>query len=209
VGSGVESQRSAEHESEEATLVTPRLRIASIADCLLPVTRDMLIRLFGQSRSTCDRSDIMNRALLVGLIVLAATQITWTQQPRTHDPAREFLLAHDLQPDGSVANRRNFTKYHQSNASAAGGDVGPGLRHKVTSCADGLAADKEGRVYNAGCNGIQVYSPQGKHLDTVPTARQVQSLAFAGPDKKTLYLVGRSAAWKIETLTQGYIGRAK
>jgi gluconolactonase len=37
----------------------------------------------------------------------------------------------------------------------------------------------------------------------------VQNLAFAGPDKKTLYLVGRSAAWKIETLTQGYMGRAK
>ena len=64
-------------------------------------------------------------------------------------------------------------------------------------------------MYNAGCNGIQVYSPQGKHLGTIPTARQVQNLAFAGPDKKTLYLVGRSAAWKIETLTQGYIGRAK
>jgi hypothetical protein len=28
-------------------------------------------------------------------------------------------------------------------------------------------------------------------------------------DKKTLYLVGRSAAWKIRTLTQGYLGRAK
>jgi gluconolactonase len=72
-----------------------------------------------------------------------------------------------------------------------------------------MAIDKEGRVYNAGCNGIQVYSLQGKHLGTIPTARQVQNLAFAGPDKKTLYLVGRSAAWKIETLTQGYMGRAK
>ena len=34
---------------------------------------------------------------------------------------------------------------------------GAKLRYKVTSCADGLAVDKEGRVYNAGCNGIQVY----------------------------------------------------
>ena len=48
---------------------------------------------------------------------------------------------------------------------------------------------------------------QGKHLGTVPTARQIQNLAFAGPDKKTLYLVGR-AAWKIETLTQGCMRRA-
>jgi len=126
-----------------------------------------------------------------------------------NDSRGEYLLAYDVQPDGSVTNRRNFAKYDQISASAAGGDVGPGLRYKVTSCADGLAIDKEGRVYNAGCNGIQVYSPQGKHLGTIPTARQVQNLAFAGPDKKTLYLVGRSAAWKIETLTQGYMGRAK
>jgi len=127
-----------------------------------------------------------------------------------NDSRGEYLLAYDVQPDGSVTNRRNFAKYHQIiNTSAAGGDVGPGLRYKVTSCADGLAVDNEGRVYNAGCNGIQVYNPQGKHLGTIPTARQVQNLAFAGPDKKTLYLVGRSAAWKIETLTQGYMGRAK
>ena len=126
-----------------------------------------------------------------------------------NDSRGEYLLAYDVQPDGSVTNRRNFAKYHQINTSAAGGDVGPGLRYKVTSCADGLAIDNEGRVYNAGCNGIQVYSPQGSHLGTIPTARQVQNLAFAGPDKKTLYLVGRSAAWKIETLTQGYPGRAK
>jgi len=126
-----------------------------------------------------------------------------------NDSRGEYLLAYDVQPDGSVMNRRNFTRYHQVNTSAAGGDVGPGLRYRVTSCADGLAIDKEGRVYNAGCNGIQVYSSQGKHLGTIPTARQIQNLAFAGSDKKTLYLVGRGAAWKIETLTQGYTGRAK
>lgn len=126
-----------------------------------------------------------------------------------NDSRGEYLLAYDVQPDGSVTNRRNFAKYDQINTSAAAGDVGPGQRYAVTSCADGLAVDKEGRVYVAGCNGIQVYSAQGRHLGTIPTARVVQNLAFAGPDKKTLYLVGRSAAWKIQTLTQGYLGRAK
>jgi len=126
-----------------------------------------------------------------------------------NDSRGEYLLAYDVRPEGSVTNRRNFAKYDQINTSAAAGDVGPGLRYRVTSCADGLAVDNEGRVYNAGCNGIQVYNPQGRHLGTIPTARVVQNLAFAGPDKKTLYLVGRSAAWKIQTLTQGYLGRAK
>ena len=126
-----------------------------------------------------------------------------------NDSRGEYIVAYDVQADGSLTNRRNFAKYDQINTSSAQGDVGPGQRYKVTSCADGLAVDKEGRVFNAGCNGIQVFSPQGKHLGTIPTARVVQNLAFAGPDKKTLYLVGRGAAWKIQTLTQGYQGRAK
>ncbi|MGH9722903.1 MAG: hypothetical protein ACRD8O_22055 [Bryobacteraceae bacterium] len=64
-------------------------------------------------------------------------------------------------------------------------------------------------VLSASGGGQQVFSPQGRHLGTIPTARFVQNLAFAGPDKKTLYLVGRRAAWKIQTLTQGYLGRPK
>jgi gluconolactonase len=126
-----------------------------------------------------------------------------------NDARGEYLLAYDVQPDGSVTNRRNFARYDQINHSSAFGDTGPGLRFRVTSCADGLAVDSAGRVYNAGCNGIQVYSPQGQHLGTIPTARVAQNLAFAGPDKKTLYLVGRNAAWKIQMLAQGYKGRAK
>ena len=126
-----------------------------------------------------------------------------------NDSRGEYLLAYEVQADGSATNRRNFAKYDQINTSSVGGDVGPGLRYRVTSCADGLAVDREGRVYNAGCNGIQVYSPRGRHLGTIPTARVVQNLAFAGPDKKTLYLVGRGAAWRIQTATQGYLGRAK
>jgi len=40
-------------------------------------------------------------------------------------------------------------------------------------------------------------------------ARAPQNLAFAGPDKKTLYIVGRNAAWKVQMLSTGYKGRAK
>src|SRR5712691_8338467 len=37
--------------------------------------------------TTCVRRVIMRRALPVGLVLLATPQITWTQQPRTHDLA--------------------------------------------------------------------------------------------------------------------------
>jgi len=107
----------------------------------------------------------------------------------------DYLLAFDIQPDGALRNRRNFAKYSQ--------EAGP----RVT--ADGLAVDSAGRVYVASRAGVQVFSPKGEHLGTIPTARQPQNLAFGGPDKKTLYVVGFNAVWKIPMLSQGIKTRAK
>jgi gluconolactonase len=77
------------------------------------------------------------------------------------------------------------------------------------SGADGLAVDSNGRVYAATSAGVQVFSPKGEHLGTIPLSRSPQNLAFAGPDKKTLYIVGRNAAWKVQMLAQGHKDRAK
>ena len=109
--------------------------------------------------------------------------------------ASDSLLAFDVQADGTLSNRRNFAKYHAD----------PG----VNITPDGLAIDSEGRIYIATRMGVQVYSPKGEYLDTIPISRQPQNLAFGGPDKKTLYVVGFNAAWKIPMLAQGIKGRAK
>lgn len=111
----------------------------------------------------------------------------------------EYLLAFDVQADGRLANRRNFGKYEGVTKTETG----------VASGADGLAIDADGRVYAATTVGVQVFSPQGQHLGTIPVSRAPQNLAFAGPDKKTLYVVGRGAAFKIRMLSQGFLGRAK
>ncbi len=112
----------------------------------------------------------------------------------------EYLLAFDIQPDGRLTNRRNFAKYDGVTANAQGA---------INSQADGLAIDSEGRVYAALPNGVQVFSPQGQHLGTIPTSRRVQNLAFAGADKKTLYMVGSGAAFKAAMTAQGFKDRVK
>jgi gluconolactonase len=38
---------------------------------------------------------------------------------------------------------------------------------------------------------------------------KLQNIAFAGADKKTLYIVGRGSAWKVRLLAEGFKGRAK
>lgn len=111
----------------------------------------------------------------------------------------EYLLAFDVQPDGSLRNRRNFAKYEGVTKTDTG----------VASGADGLAIDNDGRLYVATTIGVQVFSPQGQHLGTIPVSRPPQNLAFAGPNKKTLYIVGRGAAYKVQMIAQGFMGRAK
>jgi gluconolactonase len=116
-----------------------------------------------------------------------------------NDTNGEYLLAFDIQSDGTLRNRRNFAKYEGVTRTP----------QRVTSGADGLAIDSQGRIYVCTQIGVQVFSPQGRHLGTIPLSRSPQNMAFAGPDKKTLYVVGRGAAFKIQMLAQGFKGRAK
>ncbi len=117
-----------------------------------------------------------------------------------NDTAGEYVLAFDIKPDGSVGNRRNFAKYPTVNTTLAGA---------FNSGADGLAIDNDGRVYVVSLGGVHVFSSTGNLLGTIPLSLQGQNIAFAGPDKKTLYIVGRGAAFKVQLLAAGYAGRVK
>ena len=110
------------------------------------------------------------------------------------------IVAFDVQPDGTLRNFRNWATLVGLPRNEAG---------VVTGGADSVAIDAAGRFYAATGVGVQVFSPQGQHLGTIPTPMPPQAIAFAGPDKKTLYVVGRGAVWKIAMIAQGYLGRAK
>ena len=110
------------------------------------------------------------------------------------------LAEFDVQKDGSLTNQREFAKLD------GGGD--------------GSTFDSAGRLYvtvnlGGGKGGVQVISPEGKSLGVVPTPRGVISVAFSGPDRKTLYAVSRDNAqnkdWiiAIQTMAQGPKGRGK
>ena len=114
----------------------------------------------------------------------------------------DSVLAFDVQPDGTARNRRPFAKYEVPATLKAG----PGVQ-----LGDGLVVDGAGRVYTVTSliPWVQVISPQGKTLGTIPLSRGVQNLVFAGPDKKTLYLTGGGYGSKIQMLAQGVKNRAK
>ena len=142
------------------------------------------------------------RAMRIGDGIERPNGIMLSRDEKTlfvNNTSGEHLLAFDIQPDGTVKNRRNFAKYQGANRTDTG----------VTSGADGLAIDNDGRLYAATSAGVEVFSAAGQHLGTIPVSRAPQNIAFAGPNKKTLYIVGRGAAYKVQMLSQGFTGRAK
>jgi gluconolactonase len=88
------------------------------------------------------------------------------------------IVAFDVQPDGSVRNQRDFAKLEAGVVGGAG---------------DGMTIDAAGRIYVTTGPGVQVLSSEGKYLGVIPTPRGVISVAFSGPGKKTLYVVGGGA----------------
>jgi sugar lactone lactonase YvrE len=105
--------------------------------------------------------------------------------------ANAGLVALDVQPDGSLTNERQF-------ATLPGGD--------------GLAIDSDGRIYaTTGNDGVYVFSPTGELLGNIPAPRGLISVAFGGPDKRTLFGVAIRDVqiMALEMIAQGFTGRPK
>ncbi len=113
--------------------------------------------------------------------------------------AGEYIFAYDVAADGSVGKRRNFAKLAGFKQTENGWSSG----------ADGLAVDSQDRLYVASSEGIQIFNAKGVALGVIPLPKAPQNLAFAGKDRKTLYIVGRGAAYRIALLAEGPKTRAK
>ena len=116
------------------------------------------------------------------------------------DSHSDSLVVFDVKPDGTLTNHRSLGKY----VGVTKGDNG-----FFNSNADGLAIDSEGRIYVGTLQGVQVLTPQGENLGLIPVSQRPQNLAFAGPDKRTLYIAGQGAMYSVKMLSQGYKGRPK
>ena len=82
------------------------------------------------------------------------------------------VWAFDVGADGKTSNQRVFATLKET--AGFGGD--------------GLAVDNDGRLYVTGDSGISVFDKAGKDAGLIPVPRRAITLAFAGADKKTLYV---------------------
>jgi len=106
------------------------------------------------------------------------------------DTVGDTVFAFDVQPDGSAKNKRAFAKMQ---------NIKPGQE----SGADGLAIDRQDRIYVTSGTGVQVFDRTGQYLGTIQVPRQPANVAFGGKDKKTLYITAREGLYKLPMLSQG------
>ena len=121
------------------------------------------------------------------------------------DSNGEHVILWDIRGDGSVANRREFAtlKGRSRRDNGLGG---------VPSFADGMTVDNDDRLYVATGGGVEVFSPQGQALGTIPVRcppADCQNIAFSGPNKQTLYIGGAGSLYKVEMLAKGIATRSK
>ena len=107
-----------------------------------------------------------------------------------NDTLGPTVYAYDVLPDGGVKKKRTFAQLL---------DIPEGKE----SGADGMALDREDRLYVTTVAGVQVFDAAGKHLGTIKVPRQPANAGFAGPDKRVLYVTAREGLYRINMLAQG------
>ena len=107
-----------------------------------------------------------------------------------NDTSSPIVWAFDVQPDGTATNKRAFAKLHNIPADKASG-------------ADGMAIDRDNRVYVSTITGVQAFDAKGQYLGTIALGRQPANVAFSGSDKQTLYITARQGLYRVKMLSVG------
>ena len=77
---------------------------------------------------------------------------------------------------------------------------------------DGLTVDTLGNLYITSWLGIQVVSPQGKHVRTLTFPEKPSNVTFGGKSRKTLYVTARTSVYALSMQATGHVfatGRPK
>jgi gluconolactonase len=101
---------------------------------------------------------------------------------------KRIWMRYRVQPDGTLSDPKLLYD--------ATADPRPGAP-------DGMKVDVEGNIYSAGPGGVWIFSPDGKPLGTIVMPERVSNLAWAGPDRKTLYITASSSVYRVRLTISG------
>jgi gluconolactonase len=101
---------------------------------------------------------------------------------------KKLWMRYTVKPDGTVTDAKLLL------------DVTPDNRPGVP---DGMKVDVQGNIYSAGPGGIWIISPEGKPLGTILVPGRTSNVAWAGPDRKTLYITGSEGIFRVHLKIAG------
>jgi gluconolactonase len=95
---------------------------------------------------------------------------------------KKIWMRYRVQSDGTLAEPKLLYD--------ATGDKRPGAP-------DGMKVDQQGNIYSTGPGGVWIFSPEGKPLATILIPEKAANVAWAGPDRKTLYITASSSIYRV------------
>jgi gluconolactonase len=101
---------------------------------------------------------------------------------------KKIWMRYRVQADGSLTEGKLFYDATE--------DQRPGAP-------DGMKVDEQGNVYSAGPGGVWIFSPEGKALGTILLTEKAANVAWAGADRKTLYITASSSIYRIRLKIAG------
>ena len=109
------------------------------------------------------------------------------------DTNGRFVYSFQIQPDGSLAHKQEFTHLHLSDGA-------------LRSRADGIAVDSTGMLYVTTELGVQIADPDGGRVHLIlepPQRKHISNVAFGGPNRDILYVTVSDKVYKRKVQTKG------
>lgn len=99
-----------------------------------------------------------------------------------NDSGRRIIDAYDIQPDGTLANKRLFADL---------------ASEEKRGNPDGMKCDRKGNVYSTGPGGVWIFRPDGSLIGKLILPEQPANLAFGDADGRSLYFTARKSLYRI------------
>src|SRR5262245_4880236 len=111
-----------------------------------------------------------------GIIVTPDSKTLYVADSRARQP-----YAYDFNADGTLTNKRLFSEFGS----------------------DGMTIDSEGNLYLTTGGAIQVFDKTGQRIETIAVPEGPTNVAFAGADKRTLFITARTSLYAVKTRVSG------
>lgn len=98
------------------------------------------------------------------------------------DEKKKVVYRYEVNEDGTIKNGQLFFDF---------------TSFKGEDAIDGIKVDQAGNLYVSAPGGLQILSPEGKHLGTIVTPQHVHNMAWGDEDGKSLYLCARTGLYRI------------